>query len=392
MSILGCDLICFSHLRWGFVFQRPQHLMGRFARHNRVFFFEEPIFEGDAHVLRRSVCAETGVHIVTPVLPAGTESSAPIFLRLLLDSLLAVERIKSFMAWFYTPMALEFSSHLTPVATVYDCMDELSMFKGAPPILCERERDLFQQADLVFTGGFNLFEAKRDRHPNIHPMPSSVDVPHFARARTGDFSPQDQKDLPRPRLGYAGVIDERMDMELLRQIAGLCPDWQLVMVGPVVKIDPATLPRFNNIHYLGMKSYQELPLYFSGWDVAMLPFALNDSTRFISPTKTPEYMAAGLPVVSTPIHDVVSPYGALNLVEIASDGPQFIQAARRQLESGKTLEARQRAEAFLADVSWDRTWSAMNELAGEAIRSKRRHGQPDSSWNIARIEKGLANV
>jgi UDP-galactopyranose mutase len=363
--------------------------MGRFARHNRVFFFEEPIFEGDVQILKRSVCVETGVHIVTPVLPIGAESSAPIFLRKLLDSLLAVERIKSFTAWFYTPMALEFSSHLAPVATIYDCMDELSMFKGAPPILCEREQDLFQRADLVFTGGFSLFEAKRDWHPNIHPMPSSVDVPHFARARTEDCSPEDQKGLPRPRLGFAGVIDERMDIDLLRQIAELCPDWQLVMLGPVVKIDPATLPRFTNIHYLGMKSYRELPAYFSGWDVAMLPFALNDSTRFISPTKTPEYMAAGLPVVSTPIHDVVNPYGALNLVEIASDGPQFVQAARRQLESGRTPEARQRAEMFLAKVSWDRTWAAMNDLVSEAIRSRRR---PESKWNVARIEKGVAHV
>src|SRR5690606_28943889 len=103
------------------------------------------------------------------------------------------------------------------------------------------------------------------------------------------------------RIGYAGVIDERIDLVLLDQVARARPDYQFVMLGPIAKIDPATLPQRGNIHYLGSKKYADLPRYLAGWDVAMMPFALNDATRFISPTKTPEYLAAGRRVVSTAI-------------------------------------------------------------------------------------------
>ena len=213
------DLICFSHLRWGFVFQRPQHLMARFARRRRVFFFEEPIFEGDAATIRKTTCEQTGVHIITPVLPVRANGSTNQLTREVLNSFLKTEQISSYVAWFYTPMALEFASHLNPAAVVYDCMDELSMFKGAPPELHENERQLFRLADLVFTGGASLFEAKQGQHARVHLFPSSVDVTHFSKARAGDHSPEDQRNIPHPRIGYAGVIDERMDLDLLRGIA-----------------------------------------------------------------------------------------------------------------------------------------------------------------------------
>ena len=206
-------------------------------------------------------------------------------------------------------MSLAFSDHLAPGLIVYDCMDELSAFRGAPPELVEREVELMCRANLVFTGGYSLYEAKRQRHDNAHPFPSSVDVEHFAAARRPQHDPDDQAEIPHPRLGFYGVIDERLDIALIEQVARMRPDWQIVLVGPVVKIDPAELPQRDNIHYLGGKTYDELPQYLSGWDVAIMPFALNESTRFISPTKTPEYLAGGCPVVSTPITDVVRTYG-----------------------------------------------------------------------------------
>ncbi len=268
--------------------------MSRFARDRKVYFIEEPIFEDAPYCVRSSVCPRTGVHVFTPVLPTGL-SRGDILQRQreLVKSILEQNRIRDYILWYYTPMAREFSGHLTPSLTVYDCMDELSAFAGAPAEMQLNEQDLFAAADLVFTGGASLFASKRKQHDSVHLFPSSVDAAHFQTARSILREPADQAPIPRPRLGYAGVIDERMDLELLRQAALLRPDWHFVLLGPVVKINPATLPRSENIHYLGMKQYAELPAYLSGWDIGMLPFALNESTRFISPTKTPEYLAAG---------------------------------------------------------------------------------------------------
>ena len=257
------DLICFSHLRWGFVYQRPQHLMTRFAKQRRVFF-EEPVFDVAAPELRTSVCPETGVHLVVPALPAGASAVATNkALRKLLSTLMREQTIRKYAAWFYTPMALGYAADLRPVVTIYDCMDELSLFRGAPPELIENEKNLFNRADLVFTGGLSLFEAKCERHREVYAFPSSVDVPHFARARTAKQEPGDQSGISHPRIGYAGVIDERMDTALLAEVARLRPEWQIVMIGPVVKISEEALAKAPNIHYLGMKPYAELPAYFS---------------------------------------------------------------------------------------------------------------------------------
>ena len=208
-------------------------------------------------------------------------------LGLLLDTLLAGFS-GDLIRWYYTPMMLPFSQHLEAICTVYDCMDELANFKFAAPELTVLERELMGMADVVFTGGYSLWEAKRGRHPNIHPFPSSVDRPHFAQARTSRREePEDQAADPWPRLGFYGVVDERMDLDLLVRLADARPEWSLVIVGPVVKIDPADLPKRPNLHYLGGKTYDQLPAYLGGWDVALMPFAINESTRFISPTKTP---------------------------------------------------------------------------------------------------------
>jgi UDP-galactopyranose mutase len=371
------DLICFSHLRWEFVYQRPQHLMSRFAKHRRTFFVEEPVFDASAPELRLSVCPRTGVHIVVPALPkASTRKQEDEYLRQLLSSLIAKQGIRDFVAWFYTPMALTFAANIYPLVTIYDCMDELSLFRGAPPELIEQERKLFERADLVFTGGLSLFEAKCERHRQVYPFPSSVDVRHFARARDAAEDPLDQRDIPHPRIGYAGVIDERIDTELLAEVSRLRPDWHFIMIGPVVKIPIDALPKAANIHYLGMKQYSELPAYFSSWEAGMIPFALNDATRFISPTKTPEYLAAGLPVISTPIRDVVRPYGDLGLARIAGNANEFTAAIDQTMTCCMSLKWRERADAFLSTLSWDSTWNAMNHLILTAIANRRGVSTP----------------
>ena len=356
-------IICFSHLRWSFVYQRPQHLMSRFARDHRVFFVEEPI-RNDTPEPWLDVREDEGVHILVPRLPAGLgEAEAVTAQRMLLDQHLAGEGVADPILWYYTPMSLGFSSHLRGSLVVYDCMDELSAFHGAPPELVDRERQLLKRADLVFTGGVSLWEAKRTLHPNAHAFPSSVDVPHFAAARTIAEEPDDQARIPHPRLGFYGVIDERLDVALLDAAAAARPDWQFVLVGPVVKIDPARLPRRPNIHYLGPKVYDDLPHYLSGWDAALMPFARNESTRYISPTKTPEYLAAGRPVVSTSITDVVRTYGDSGIVRIADTAGDFVAAIDAALNDAADPDRlRSTADLVLRDMSWDKTQGRMKEL------------------------------
>jgi UDP-galactopyranose mutase len=363
------DLICLSHLRWNFVFQRPQHLLTRCAQSRRVFFIEEPIFQSD-HPAHFEMSNPVGnVWVVVPHLVEDCdEAEVCMIQQKLLDELLVDYQVQQYVCWYYTPMALAFTHHLKPLAVIYDCMDELSAFKGASPALKEREAHLFQRANLVFTGGQSLYEAKRDHHPHVYAFPSSVDVPHFAQARTITEEPVDQASIPHPRLGFYGVVDERMDLELLAGIAEAQPDWHLVIIGPVVKIDPALLPQHSNIHYLGGKDYSELPHYLAGWDVAMLPFARNESTRFISPTKTPEYLAAGKPVISTSIQDVVRPYGQQQMVHIADTVSEFVAAAKLVLHPDFQVTSwLERVDAFLDQISWDRTWSSMLKLIEESV-------------------------
>ena len=371
----SADLVCLSHLRWNFVFQRPQHLMSRYAKARRVFFVEEPLFNDEAEP-RVTIESHDGVTVVVPHLPKSFSHEQSILAqRAVLDQLIDSHAIASFVLWYYTPLALKFSDHLKPAATVYDCMDELSAFKNAPAELVLLEQALLRRADLVFTGGQSLYEAKKHRHRNIHAMPSSVDVAHFATARKIEVDPADQRAIAKPRLGFFGVLDERLDVPLLKGVAEARPDWQLVLIGPVVKIDPAELPRLPNIHYLGPKDYAELPHYIAGWDLALLLFARNEATRFISPTKTPEYLAAGKPVVSTSIRDVVSPYGDRDLVRIADSVPDFVRACEAAL-SEPPEPRRVRADVFLRGTSWDRTWAKTAALI-DAVLAERPAAQSE---------------
>ena len=368
----SATLICFSHLRWNFVFQRPQHLMSRFARDMKVIFWEEPVEiepKETAYLKVRDADDFPNVRLVVPHLPQNMPADArEAALSRLLDAHLASVQ-GPIIAWYYTPMMLPFSRHLTPDLTVFDAMDELSKFKFAPEHLLTLEQELLDRSDIVFTGGSSLYEAKKDRHSNVHCFPSSVDRVHFLKARARQFEPADQEDLPRPRLGFYGVIDERFDIDLLDKVAEMRPDWSFVMVGPVVKIAPEDLPKRPNIHYLGGKTYAELPAYLSGWDVALMPFAMNESTEFISPTKTPEYLAGGKPVVSTPIKDVVRHYGHLEGVKIASTPDEFVKACDEALELSRNPEGGWLAEAdlMLSATSWDTTQARMAGLVGELL-------------------------
>ncbi|MDU0369333.1 glycosyltransferase family 1 protein [Hymenobacter endophyticus] len=361
------DVICFAHLHWDFVWQRPQHLMSRFAQQGRVFYVEEPFFHADDLVEPHMEVKERqhGLKVLVVHLPnrlRGQEDATDQAQYEVLSQYFQEQGISNYLFWYYTPMALGKSRHFTPRLTIYDCMDELAAFKFAPPALQEREQELFRKADYVFTGGHTLYEAKRQQHSDAHPFPSSIDKAHFGQARQPMPEPQDQAGIAHPRVGFFGVVDERLDIELLRKLAEAHPEWQFVIIGPVVKIDPATLPRQQNVHYLGSKDYQELPAYLQGWDVATLLFADNESTKFISPTKTPEYLAAGRPVVSTPIRDVVRPYGELNLVQIAATADEFGKAIEIALTQTQDTDWRRRTDEYLATISWDQTWEQMVAL------------------------------
>jgi glycosyltransferase involved in cell wall biosynthesis len=379
-------LICLSHLRWNFVWQRPQHLLLRASAVYETFFIEEPVFERGAKPRIDWRLETCGVRIGMPTLPEGSTASAvTLFQRRLLDEILPRRPKSKFILWYYTPMALPFTLHLRPDVCVYDNMDELSAFRGASPRLIALERRLFERADVVFTGGQSLYEAKRSRHGNIHAFPSSIDASHFRAARLRHSDPADQALIGRPRLGFFGVIDERFDAGLLGRAADLSPDWNFVMIGPVVKIDPATLPQRPNIHWLGSKPYVELPSYLAGWDIGLMPFALNESTRFISPTKTPEFLAAGLPVVSTPITDVVRPYGEAGLVEIAESAEKLVACAGELLLRPREAWLR-RVDSHLATMSWDRTWAAMkNEIERVMARTSTRTLSAGQTREEARV-------
>lgn len=362
-------LLCLSHLRWDFVFQRPQHLLTRAAQSFRVIFVEEPIFV-DVPAPRLVLSPrDGGITVAVPHLPPGHTPTEVMRLQRELMSELVKAEGKPQVLWYYSPMALSFSAHIEAPACLYDCMDELSAFRGAAPDLTLWERRLFARADFVLAGGRTLYQAKRRQHQSVTLLPSSIDTAHFDRARAKPDDPADQRDIPHPRLGFFGVIDERFDAELLGEAAALRPDLSFIMIGPVVKIDPESLPQAANIHWLGSKSYPDLPRYLGNWDVGIMPFAINESTRFISPTKTPEFLAAGLPVVSTPITDVVSPYGDAGVVEIASGAEDFVAQAASLLERPRG-EWLARVDAMLANNSWDKSWQRVDRLIHDTLMLK----------------------
>lgn len=363
-------LFVFSHLRWDFVYQRPQQLMSRLARHYRIFFIEEPVAGAGSGAWQASEPLAQ-LTVLRPRLPPGSggglwQDHGPL-LGELAD---LARRHPRHLAWLYTPMAMPLLAALEPEAVVYDCMDELSAFLHSPPDLLEQEQALFERADLVFAGGPSLFDAKRRFHRNVHCFPSSVDVAHFRQALDRNIAHPSYRRLPGPKLGFFGVLDERFDGELVAAVADQEPSWQIVLAGPVAKIDPAALPRRPNIHYAGQQPYSSLPAFLASWDVCLLPFALNDATRFISPTKSLEYMAAELPVVSTAVPDVVGQHA--DVIAIAHSPAEFAARCRQALAmpAGERQRMIRRMRAKLATTSWDATADAMRQLLHTLVRER----------------------
>lgn len=384
---MASAIIVFSHLRWDFVYQRPQHLLSRLAKHHTVVIVEEPVHD-ESRTWMKTWSPLPNVLVCQPhtpvAMPGFHDDQLPHLQKLLR---LLVRDYTEHMAWFYTPMALPLLQELDPQLVVYDCMDELASFKNAPKQLLQRESALLKVADIVFTGGPSLYRSKRDRHPNVHCFPSSVDRVHFEQALDRANSHPAHKDIPGPRLGFYGVIDERFDARLVEQLADAHPMWQIVLVGPVVKIDPSLLPQRANIHYLGQQPYEALPQFLAGWDVCLLPFALNESTRFISPTKTLEYMAAELPIVSTPVRDVADAYG--DIVAIAAEPADFIAACEAALLATPEQHAEkvEKMRRVLAATSWDATADKMRALLENTPRRER-----DASVLAAPVDASLADA
>lgn len=385
-------LMVFSHLRWGFVYQRPQHLLTRLAGRWRVLFVEEPVqADGPARLEVRAVGPQLSVLVPhTPVAAPGFHDDQLAPLSTLLAEHLSAEDLLVDVAWLYTPMALPLVEPLQASCLVYDCMDELTAFKDAPRQLRQRESALMKMAALVFTGGPSLYEAKRGLHPQVVCLPSAVDAAHYSPANlvAGSASQREadrlQGGLPHPRLGYFGVIDERLDIGLIAQVADAHPDWSIVMAGPVVKISEQSLPQRPNIHWLGMQPYGRLPYLLAGWDLALMPFAMNESTRFISPTKTLEYMAGERPVVSTPVRDVISLYGSA--VEVAQGGAAFIAACETVLAESAAARC-ERSIAMLrlvATHSWQHSADQVHmRVAGELAKALVRQAEELDEGDLA---------
>jgi len=346
------DMIVFCHLRWQFVYQRPQHIISRLAYNMKVLFVEEPVHHHhDDNSSGNLMVITEKLHVLQPYVK-DIESIIDILPVYLKNKTVPV-------GWFYSASFSPLLEKINFETVVYDCMDELSLFKGAPVHLINQEKYLMAHADIVFTGGKSLYESKRQLHSNVYCFPSSVDEEHFAQALNGISPAADIASLPKPIVGYYGVIDERIDLDLLQKCAKKLPDVSFVMIGPLAKIEDADLPKENNIHYLGMKSYNELPHYLKAFDIAMMPFALNDATKYISPTKTLEYMAAGKPIISTKITDVVRDYSdSVTLIE--NDG-EFCDAIATLLTKNP-LEMEMEYNKILEKTSWNSTADKMESI------------------------------
>jgi UDP-galactopyranose mutase len=379
-----CDLICMSHLRWDHVYQRPQHLMVRAVQSRRVLFVEEPVISDDTEPGVALRVTPEGVTVLVPQLPRGTAASVAAphhaeLIRLCAEDL----GITRYALWMSTPLARELTTELEPIGVAYDCMDEWPEAVTPSGGISPSEAELLQRADVVFVGGQSLFRARRPLHANLHCLPSAVDVAHFGAARNHTIDPPDLAPLGRPRAGYFGAIDERMDLALLEEVASLRPEIQFIMIGPVVALDPATLPNARNIHWLGRRAYQELPGYIGGWNLAILPFTESAATRYISPAMVPEFLAAGKPVVSTAIRDVVHPYGVEGLVRIARRARAFAEAMDDALVAPRAswLAATDR---HLSRMSWDLTWSRMDSELNRVLREREARGRTTKPLAAAR--------
>jgi len=379
-------IIVHCHLCWDWVWQRPQQFISRLSQRHRILFVETVAPAPDlARPLARYRTAQNfpNVTILTLQFPSwrwGDGKYVDSERRRIVQEFIAgpvAEQFKDPVQWFYDPMAAPaFAGQMNEVLTVYDCMDELSKFRCAPPQIVEREAELLKRADVVFTGGRKLFEAKSEHNDNCHFYGCGVDCEHFGKALAQETTvPEDLAAITspvaertKPILGYFGVVDERMDYELICRLADANRDWSVVMIGPTMKVDEATLPKRPNLHWLGQRSYQQLPAYCKGFDVCLMPFALNESTEFINPTKALEYMASGRMIVSTAVPDVVRNFGTV--IKIAKEHDQFIRLCREAVERPEP-DAIKRGSQMACENTWERIVSRMEEHVEEAFKIKR---------------------
>ena len=384
------DLLVFSHLRWDFVFHRPQHLLSRYAKNRRVFYVEEPVVGNVTQAKLHMKDTHEGVQIVIPHLPAGLNAEATVLsMKELVDVLIRDENINEYSLLYYTPMALSYSRHLKPTSIMYDCLDDQTLYKGDPQSLMAREAELMEKAQLVFTAGHSVFEAKKYDHHNIYPFPNAVDYNHFSKARQSLIEPDDQVNIPHPRIGFYGVIDERFKASLLEKLADLRPEFHFVIIGPVTTIDHDTLPKRPNIHYLGKKDYYALPIYISGWDCAIMPYEVNEHTKTMSPTKTKEILAAGKPIVSTSLTDVIHPYRDKGLVHIADHPEHFIECIENaMIESMNDETWIEKADHFLNGKNWNTVFTQMAELE-KAVANPYKTGRMPAYLDDSLISIGI---
>ncbi|GEP52220.1 glycosyl transferase [Flavobacterium noncentrifugens] len=346
------DMIVFCHLRWDFVYQRPQHLISRMSKDLKILLIEEPVAKNENGDSANLTIISKNLHILQPMVDS-IEAIGTIIPQYVKNKNVAT-------GWFYSAAFSPLLQSINFDVIVYDCMDELSLFKGAPQHLIDQEKFLLSNADIVFTGGKSLYESKKQMHSNVYCFPSSVDEDHFSQSLLEEEVPNDMRRIDAPIVGYFGVIDERIDYDLIRETASLLPKVNFVMIGPFAKVEERDLPRAENIHYLGMKNYAELPNYLRGFDIAMMPFALNDATKYISPTKTLEYMAAGKPIISTKITDVVSDYS--HCVKLISTATEFATEIESLLEKNYGLTLQSQYRDILDKTSWDATASRMKSI------------------------------
>jgi beta-glucosidase/6-phospho-beta-glucosidase/beta-galactosidase/glycosyltransferase involved in cell wall biosynthesis len=366
-------IVVFSHLRWGFVWQRPQQFLSRFARVHQVLFMEEPQFDlvegSQPHLKMHRVMPN--VTVACPHVPNSynRNPALPELLRKFTRQAMADANTDGAfdcpLLWYYSPMDAAWSlGHFENRGIIYDCMDELSQFTGAPKALISNEARLMEHADVIFTGGYELWLRKKQRE-NVHFFGCGVEFNHFAQAQDEYTTiPPDIDFMARPILGWFGVIDERVDYGMVGEMARLRPEWSFAMVGPVVKVDPNLLPHSPNLYWLGQRDYTVLPNYCRAFDICMMPFSINAATQYINPTKTLEYFATGRPVISTPVTDVVRQFS--DLVEIVKTTDEFLAAAERLLQQPDQERIARGIEKARAS-SWESTVKAMREIIGKAI-------------------------
>lgn len=372
-------IIVHCHLCWDWVWQRPQQFISRLSKRHRILFVET---------------IGPDPQLATPFARFYTPENLPniTVLRLQFPSWrwedgdyvdrTRREMVQEFLKgpgrgqfdnpvqWFYDPMAVPaFHGQMNEILTVYDCMDELSKFKCAPPEIRTREASLLNEAEVVFTGGRKLWESKKLSNDNCHFYGCGVEVDHFARARAAETRvPEDLANIPKPVLGYFGVVDERMDYDLVAKLADANPNWSIAIVGPVMKVDPNSLPKRPNLYWLGQRQYADLPGFCKGFNVCLMPFALNESTEFINPTKALEYMASGREIISTAVPDVISNFS--QVVKVGYSHDEFIALCRRAVEQPDT-EAVERGLEMASQNTWEMIVSKLESHIEAALHAKR---------------------